>query len=191
MARPKKEITEQTPTTENPMAEIEAIAAKERELSAMKKSIKFNFQKQAQKIHSLYKLMVSNFVTNKSFTSEPNWESVEHVHFFHTINSAGQVQTTCAPVGGHFHEMILVTPATETEPAVYKCSGPLKKVRQKNKMGSWEVVSVPVNGVDAHTHEVEYKHSEIWTPPTMNPEFAKLSQMMAAKVVKSDQFYEQ
>lgn len=192
MARPKKENTE--PTLEAPltqMDEIQAIAAKEKELAEMKKNIKFNFQKQSQKIHSLYKLLTSSFVKNTSWTSEPRWEEVEHTHFFHSINSAGQPQTTCAPVGGHFHEMILVKAATEAEPAVYKTSGPLKKVRQKNNRGEWVIVSVPANGVDQHTHEVEYRHSEIWSPAAINPEFAKLQAQMAAKIVKSDQFYEQ
>jgi hypothetical protein len=87
--------------------------------------------------------------------------------------------------------MILITPATEDEPAVYKCSGPLKKVRQKNNRGEWEVVKVPVNAADHHTHEVEYKHSEIWSPPSMHPDFIKMQSQMAAKIVKSDQFVEQ
>ena len=185
MARPKKE------TTTEPLDEIQLIAQKEKELSEMKKNVKFNFQKQAQKIHSLYKLALSTFKANKSWTSEANYVDVEHTHFFHTINSSGQAQTTCAPVGGHFHEMILVTPATEDTPPVYKCSGPMKKVRQKNAYGAWEVVSVPVNGIDHHTHEVTYLHSEIWNPPKMNPEFTKLQAQMAAKIVKSTEFYEQ
>jgi hypothetical protein len=184
MARPKKTDTDDTQTPES-------IAALEEQLAQAKKKVKYNFQKQAGKLHSLYKLLSSTFKKNTSFTSVPNWEDAEHVHFFHSISSSGDSQTTCVPIGGHFHEMIMVTPATETEPAVYKCSGPLKKVRQKNSQGYWEVVSVPANGVDNHTHEVEYKHSEIWSPTPMNPEFIKLQTQMAAKIVQSDQFIEQ
>jgi len=183
MARPKKIETDPTP---------ESIAALEEQLAQAKKSVKYNFQKQAGKLHSLYKLLTATFKKNTSFTNFPTWEDAEHVHFFHSISSSGDPQTTCVPIGGHFHEMIIVTPATETEPAVYKCSGPLKKVRQKNpSTGQWEVVAVPANGVDHHTHEVQYKHSEIWSPTPMNPEFLKMQAQMAAKIVSSNEFVEQ
>lgn len=184
MARPKKIEDSQR------VDPLEEIAAKENELAEMKKSVKYNFQKQAQRLHSLYKLATANFKKNTSFTSTPSWVDVEHSHFFHSIDSSGQPQLQCVPIGGHFHEMILVTPATESKPAVYKCSTPLKKVRQKNANGEWEIASVPAANVDHHTHEVQYLHSEIWTPPTMNPEFVKLQAQMAAKIVKNDSFIE-
>jgi hypothetical protein len=175
-------------TTQDPM---EAIAAKEAELASLKQSVKFNFQKHVQKIHSLYKLLPAMLKKNTSFTNVPNWEDAEHVHFFHSISSSGEPQHQCVPIGGHFHEMIMVKPPTETEPAVYECSPPLKRVRQKNSAGHWEIVSVPANGVDHHTHAVEYKHSEIWSPTPINPEFIKFQQQMASKIIKSDLFVEQ
>lgn len=193
MARPKKNPLENLQATFNnadipeqsipdDAPDFETIAQKEKELNDMKKRVKLNFQKHSTKTHSLYKLEVSKFKKNTSYQGEPNWIDVEHCHFFHSINSAGQAQKECAPVGGHFHQMIEVQPATETEPAVYKCSGPLKKVRQKNKYNQWEVVTVPANEIDDHTHDITYKHSEIWSPPTINPEFVKYQQMMTAKV---------
>lgn len=178
-------------TKNNTETTLEDIAAKEKELSEMKKKVKFNFQKQAQRLHSLYKLEVTNLMKNVSYSGDAHWVEVEHSHFFHTIDSSGKAQKECVPVGGHFHEMIEVVPATDDSPAVYKCSGPLKRVRQKNRMGQWEVISVPANNVDDHTHEVTYKHTEIWTPPTINPEFVKYQQMMASKIVRDPNIQEQ
>lgn len=172
-------------------AALEEIAAQEEKLAALKKNVKWNFQKHAQKIHSLYKLLPARFKRNVSWTSTPDWQEVEHVHFFHSINSSGEKQIECVPIGGHFHEMKVVTPATENEPAVLECSPPLKRVRQKNVDGHWEVVTVLAAPNDNHRHEVEYKHSEIWSPPNINPEFAKLQEQMASKFIKSSEFVEQ
>ncbi len=129
---------------------------------------------------------MSTFKRNVSYSETPEWQDVEHCHFFHSIDSNGQEQKHCAPVGGHFHEMILITPATETDPPVYKCSPPLRKVRRRNAYGQWEIVTAPANDIDSHTHEIHYKHSELWTPKHINPEFAKLQQAMHNKMPKSD-----
>ena len=77
MARPKKIEDSQR------VDPLEEIAAKENELAEMKKSVKYNFQKQAQRLHSLYKLATANFKKNTSFTSTPSWVDVEHTHCFH------------------------------------------------------------------------------------------------------------
>lgn len=173
--------------------ELAEIARKEKELTTLKKRAAYNFKKDESKIHSLYKLNAANFKKNTSYTSTPKWEEVEHCHFFHTISSAGTPQTECAPVGGHFHILEVVKPATDNEPAVYKCSGPKRRVRQKDAEGNWVVVIAPANGVDNHTHEVEYKHSEIWSPPQMNEEFVKYQSILAGKLAKqnSEKFVEQ
>jgi len=181
----------QTESFEDMDPALAEIAKQEQKLNDLKHKVQYNFKKESSKIHSLYKLLSTTFKRNTSYTGTPTWEDVDHCHFFHTISSAGQVQTECVPVGGHFHEMILVTPATETEPAVYKCSGPLKKVRQRGKNGGWEVVSQAANGVDFHTHDVEYRHSEIWAPPAVNEEFLKFQAAEISKQTKnSGQFIE-
>lgn len=185
MARPKKEHQE-TELTHS----VEDIAAMEQKLAEAKRSVKYNFQKQSQKLHSLYKLQPAKFKKNVSYTSTPEWVDVEHVHFFHSISSTGEKQTRSVNIGGHFHELIEVTPATADEPAVYRCSGPLKEVRQKNAAGQWEIVTVPATAIDHHTHDVTYLHSEIWSPQPLNQEFLKFQQQMASKIVKSDQFVE-
>lgn len=184
MARPRNTET----TTETT---IDDVAAAEEALAKLKKSVKYNFQKQAQRLHSLYKLLPAKFKRNVSFTDSPQWEDAEHVHFFHSINSNGEPQKECVPIGGHFHEMLMLSPATETSPPVYKCSGPLKRIRQKNYEGLWEVVNAPASSNDFHTHDIEYKHSEIWSPPNINPEFIKLQSEIAAKIVRNDSFVEQ
>lgn len=171
---------------------LSEILKKERELIAAKRQVKYNFQKSQKKIHSLYKLEVAKFKKNTSYSGAPKWEEVEHCHFFHTIDAAGGPQTECAPVGGHFHVMELVSPGTEDTPPVYRCSPPMKRVRVKNPdTGRFEVKTVPANGVDNHIHTVTYKHSEIWSPSPVNDEFLKFQAAQARKIVNSGQFIEQ
>lgn len=127
-----------------------------------------SFNRHQEHIHDLYKLSVASFKKNISYTDEVVIQEVEHTHFFHSVDSNGNTQTTSVPVGGHFHFMKVVKEATDSSPAEYECSVPMKWVLKKNEYGKKVKTAVPVSDFDKHTHDVHYLHSEKFTPQPMN-----------------------
>jgi hypothetical protein len=141
---------------------------------------KRNFKRTQKLIHDLYKLHVAPALKNMAWDGTVNYQKVEHCHFFHSIDSKGIPQNTSASICGHFHVMEIVEPATETTPAVYKCSPPMQWVRSRNRMnGKWEKKLQLANRDDTHTHEVQYLDSHEHVPAKLNPEFIKLQQEVA------------
>lgn len=135
-----------------------------------KKSTARKFNRAEEKIHDLYKLEAVDMKKNVSYTNILNLENVSHTHFFHTIDVAGNEQNACVPIGGHFHIMEVVTPATETDPPVYRCSTPMKWVRKRDRFtGKWVKVAVPANDYDDHIHPVQYKDSHKFMAQPLNP----------------------
>lgn len=106
--------------------------------------------------------------------NQPDWQAVEHVHFFRTVNSKGKPQIHSNPIGNHFHIMEIIR--DESDPMALpeiKCvSGPMEwgVVEQYGKM---ERVPVPVEN-DEHTHGIEYIKSDELKRPDMNPEALKV-----------------
>jgi len=102
-------------------------------------------------------------------TSE--WTTIEHCHFFHTIDSRGTVQSRCTPINGHFHDISIVEAGTADSPPVYKV-GPAKKEVLKKVNGKLRktIIEVPYDG---HTHEMEYLRSEILKPRSISAEAAQ------------------
>ncbi len=134
--------------------------------------------------HDLWKLEVEPMEKNVSWNEIPDYQKVEHCHFFHTFDSAGKAQTFCVPVGGHFHEMEVIQEPGKMPKVVCK-SGPLKWARQKNKRtGRFEKVLVPFNDVDEHRHETIYLHSKQVETRKINSEATKLIGKNAALVQK-------
>ena len=89
------------------------------------------YRGQASFDHDLYKLEVSKFNRNRALpNSAPEFEEVEHVHHFHSIDSNGKKLMRSTAIAGHFHEMILVKPATATSPATYKCGPAVRQMPQ-------------------------------------------------------------
>lgn len=114
--------------------------------------------------HDLYKLGVASVLKKIGYNTDPNdpssWDPVEHVHFYHTVDSSGKTQTTSTSIAAHFHEMRIVKSDNPDEPPQVVCvSGPLKWVKMK-KFGKWVREAVPVNEIDDHTHPVIYMRSE-------------------------------
>jgi hypothetical protein len=112
-------------------------------------------------IHSdLYKLGLSRFKRNVSWTDVPQIEELDHNHLFHTFNSDGKQQFYCTAVGGHFH-LMEVFPGKDGEAPRVKCaSGPLKWVQRKVR-GRFTKVAEPVllpegEDEDNHVHETFY-----------------------------------
>jgi hypothetical protein len=108
----------------------------------------------------LYKLGLSRFKRNVSWTDVPQIEELDHNHLFHTFNSDGKQQFYCTAVGGHFH-LMEVFPGKDGEAPRVKCaSGPLKWVQRKVR-GRFTKVAEPVllpegEDEDNHVHETFY-----------------------------------
>lgn len=131
--------------------------------------------------HDLFKLEVESMKKNTAWDGTVELVSVEHCHFFHTVNSDGKKQIYSSAIGGHFHKMELV----EVEGGVpeVKCvSGPVKIAKRKNKMtGKWEKVLVPTSEYDNHTHDVKYINSSKVQIRKTNSEAAVVQAMVAQK----------
>ena len=130
------------------------------------------FRAQQVTMHDLYVLSEEKMLKNVALEgSEPDYMKLNHVHFFHSVDAKGAKQTRCTPIGGHFHEMEVVTPAHGDEPAVLR-AGPAKKFvldpRTKQR------IVAAYDAQDAHTHEVVYRSSEEFKPRKMNSEAMRL-----------------
>lgn len=112
--------------------------------------------KQSQKTwHDLFKLDLQFMRKNiNGDLPTPNIVDVEHVHFFHTVDSDGRPQDKCSPIGGHFHRMKVIPQGPGKPPLVQCVSGPLKMAKRGNK-----VVEAPVED-DDHVHAVSYIDSQ-------------------------------
>jgi hypothetical protein len=128
------------------------------------------FNRSEQLVHDLYKLNDAKAKKNVAWQQGMiQLEDITHVHFFHTIDSAGNPQETCVPINGHFHIMKMITKPTAKEPAVYECSPPMVWKRKRDPYtGRWIKTMAPANDYDTHTHDIIYKSSEIWKAQPTN-----------------------
>ncbi len=118
--------------------------------------------------HDLYKLEIAMLKRNASYNdAQPIWESVEHVHFFHSIDSRGRAQNLTNKVGNHMHQI------TIDENGKAKCGPAIREIKVKQR-GGRVITKYEAIRDDNHTHEVTYKFSEKVKPQTPNMEFAKL-----------------
>ena len=139
--------------------------------------------------HHLMKLLVAKMKKNISYKwRQPDIIEMEHTHFFHSINDTTmQPNKYCSPVGGHFHEVTLVTDKdgnivdAKCGPALEKVqiktpAGPINRVRkvrfERHNMSTVEQLDEDGNPIevqqvirefDNHTHELEYFGSETFT----------------------------
>lgn len=134
----------------------------------------FKMRGQQVQIHHLMKAELAKFKKNRSWKKDqPEIIDVEHVHFFHTINSTGKAQKFTAAVGGHFHEVEWSIDSRTGEP-VAKCGPPLKRVAVPGPDGLVEYENRPIEWydkvgkmgkrgttiVDNHTHPMSYLGSD-------------------------------
>lgn len=130
--------------------------------------------------HHLFKGQVSKFLKNLSWKKDnPNLTKVEHVHFFHTVNSHGIPQKFTQAVGGHFHEVQWST--DDQGNLIAKCGPPLKKVGYPGPDGLTQWVNEEIKFhdavgsmgkrgatyVDDHTHEMVYMGSDELSPQSI------------------------
>jgi len=98
-------------------------------------------------------------------------DKIEHVHMFHTKNSQGKDMKYTAPVGGHFHE-IIVSKSDDGE-IVAKCGPALHykfkklrsgKVKKTIAQVAWYNEEKDSNLADDHVHKMIYLDSENLSP---------------------------
>lgn len=118
--------------------------------------------------HDLFKLKTATSKHNISYRKfEPILEDVEHTHFFHSHDRAGNPQKYCTIGAGHFHE---VTVSADKEGnLVAKCGpavrwddvkSPSGKIKKQINTISWIHEDKDMKIEDNHTHETFYMHSE-------------------------------
>ena len=136
--------------------------------------------KSSQEIdHDLFKLTLAKMKKNVSYNEEaPDYEDVEHVHFFHTVDSNGKAQTMSNAVGGHFHEVEVVHNTKGGLPTL-KISAPLKWVRERVR-GKNVRVARPLPE-DNHRHGMLYLGSQKIKPRQASMEFAKFESALRQK----------
>lgn len=90
----------------------------------------------------------------------------EHTHPFRTFDKKGSKVNTSVPIGGHFHVVEWEYPKNKTTgkedrtkvPIIKSVSGPMV-MGSKLIKGKKQLVPVPANEYDEHTHDVEYLRS--------------------------------
>jgi hypothetical protein len=113
------------------------------------------FRSQQTVLHHLFKAELANMQKNVSFVpGQPEIKSVEHVHFFHTVNSMGMPQKYTNEVGGHFHEVFWQMDAQGN--LVAKCGPALKKVSKRGRDNLTKTVIVPVEYLDKVSAETPF-----------------------------------
>ncbi len=130
--------------------------------------------------HDLFKLELGKFRRDLSLDRDGSlMDEVEHVHYFHTVDSAGRVQKLSNLVGGHFHEMTVEQDPEGGVPIV--TAGPAMVYISK-KVGKKAAVKLAVPyEEDQHTHEVTYMGSQKIQLRKANIEFAKMQAEVAAR----------
>lgn len=126
---------------------------------------KIVYRDQVEADHHLFKAKVAKCLKSDKY-GPVKLKSVEHVHFFHTINSDGSEQHQTPAIAGHVHEV--TWRIDEEGNLVAKCGPPLKKVIKAGRGGlakvTWERIRVKDedNNIleDNHQHEMEYMGSE-------------------------------
>lgn len=148
-----------------------------------------NFTGTKQVFTDLFKLMVAKVIKYEGWEPEkehpeshPNkFSTWEHTHPFRTFDKKGDKQTTCTPIGGHFHIVEWEDSKNKDEPPRIKhVSGPM--VMQRKLLRGRQVMEpVPANDYDYHTHDVEYIRSSKVEFSTANAEAAKVVAYEAQK----------
>lgn len=137
----------------------------------------------------LFKLMVSKVIKyegwdeqNEHPETHPNkFSTWEHTHPFRTYDKKGDKMNTCTPIGGHFHVVEWETNKDpEAPPIIKSVSGPMVMQRVRVR-GRVQMMPVPANDFDNHTHDVEYLRSSKIEFSTTNIEAAKVVAFESSK----------
>lgn len=159
--------------------EIPAHMKMKSEPAAPQKSFRMIERGSVQVTHHLFKALVAKFLKNDSYKKDnPMLVPMAHEHIYHTVDSRGKPLTHCGFVGGHTHEVKVTENKDGTLNVV--CGPPVKVQVTKDRNGRRKSKYVPVQFFDAfagdgegelvvddHTHEMEYRGSEVWTQAEM------------------------
>jgi hypothetical protein len=124
--------------------------------------------------HDLYKAGIARMKRNMSWKKgEVLIQEIEHVHFYHSVNSRGRPQRYTGTVGAHFHEV--EWSQDEKGNLVAKCGKPLTHRyrqaagRQKKFMSEvkWYDEEKQQDVVDTHVHDMTYVHTEFLSQETV------------------------
>ncbi len=142
------------------------------------------FYKGAQEIdHDLFKLDIARMKKDVSFSEIPEYQFIEHVHMFHSVDARGRPQDSCSPVGNHTHLVKVIGVSKDGVPKL-EISPAVRFVIQKIK-GRKVRVAVPISELeedgDEHTHRAIYIRSERIKLQETNAEFAKLEAAVHAR----------
>lgn len=119
--------------------------------------------------HDLFVLDVANMPKDISFTEKEIIENFPHKHHYHSVNSDGVPQDKSSPALGHFH---FITQKVVDGKLIAEC-GPamkfgVKVVKKKGKSFKKKAILMVEEG--QHTHDVIYKHSEVFKQRTFSKE---------------------
>ncbi len=150
------------------IAQAEANKAAEKRAASAPATTR-NFQTKKEVLHDLFKLKVGVARKNVSYQKDSlQMESLEHVHFFHSIDSHGDAQKTCNFVAGHTHE---ISVELDDKGNIKKtlCGVAKKQVERNLGRGvikkelaaiGFGVNAKGDNESDVHVHEIVYMRSE-------------------------------
>lgn len=143
-----------------------------------------------QKIHhDLFKLGVAKMLKNISYEDDsPELVKVEHVHFFHSVDSYGKPLNESTTIGGHFHPLEIIQNPGGIPTVI---CGPAQR-RVRKKIGKKEVAVVQDiefsdadHPIDDHTHEMIYLGSQEINMREVNVEAAQVEAMVQTKMSPS------
>lgn len=144
--------------------------------------------------HHLFKALLSKMKKNISWKrGQPDIREVEHVHFFHSVNSWAMPQEYTNEVGGHFHKITWDYDANGTP--IAKCGPSLKKISVRGRDGRPVSKIIPVEWpnilkehdddpdmiVDAHLHEMSYEGSDVIQSAALKEIANQQAKLMRAK----------
>jgi hypothetical protein len=127
---------------------------------------KIMYRDEIQVDHHLFKGAVAKCLRSDKW-GPIKIKQIEHVHFFHTVNSNGTPQKYSNQVAGHLHEWS--HGVDEEGNLVAKCGPPLKKVVRPGPNGINKISydKIQVKDVDTgefyqdnHVHEMQYLGSD-------------------------------
>jgi hypothetical protein len=136
--------------------------------------------------HDLFRFEPAKLIKNHGYSDEePLMASIEHSHFFHSVDGNGEKLIACSPIAGHFHfaevhrdadgELVL---DKNGKPQLTNVSGPKKYVKQKvaghAKLQQVAVDVIVAGTKDEHMHKWTYIESEKIQLRQANAEAIKL-----------------
>lgn len=184
--KPVKSVSNDTTLKSTVEKTVTEKSASEKVTSGIKRS----FTGTKEVFTDLFKLMVANVIKYEGWekpglehpdTHPAKFGSWEHTHPFRTYDRKGDKQTTCTPIGGHFHVIEWAESADpDAPPQIKSVSGPMV-MEKKIIRGRPTNVPVPANEFDDHTHDVEYIRSSKIEFTTTNVEATKVIAYEAQK----------